>query len=300
MNNFREWLSDNLRYILLLLAILAVALLAFFGIRFLRSRSSMASDAEQETTASIAEPSEMPETTPSAAPATAEERMLDADPSQEVVALINQYYDALSKQDVAALRNTLDFLSDDDAAKLTTSVPITYSDIKTYVKPGPDASSSIAYVYYHYLEEGTTQVLPGLSSMFLTKNASGSFVIKTEQLTAQEEAYLNEAGTDPDIQALIAQVQTEFDTARTASESAQQAGGEEASEGTEETAENTAGGTSRILQDCNVRAGAGYNYNSIGVIPAGTEVTIIGERGKGWTHIQGGGFDGYVGSTFLE
>ncbi len=302
MDNFREWLSDNLRYILLLLAILAVALLAFFGIRFLRTRSSMAPDAEPETAASEAEPSQSAETLPTAAPASPEERTLDADPSEEVVALINQYYSALSAQDVAALRNTLDFLSDDDAAKLTTSVPITYSDIKAYVKPGPDASSSIAYVYYHYLEEGTDQVLPGLSSLYLTKNASGSFVIKTEQLTPQEEAYLNEAGTDPDIQALITQVQTEFDTARTAAESAQAASGEESSEGEAESSEagTGEGGTSRILQDCNVRAGAGYNYNSIGVIPAGTEVTIVGERGKGWTHIQGGGFDGYVGSTFLE
>ena len=306
MNNFREWLSDNLRYILLLLAILAVALLAFFGIRFLRTRSSMADDAEPEQTASVAQESQSEQAAPSAAPSTPEERTLDADPSEEVVALINQYYSALSNQDIASLRNTLDYLSDDDAAKLTTSVPITYSDVKAYVKPGPDASSSIAYVYYHYLEEGSQQVLPGLSSLFLTKNASGSFVIKTEQLTALEEAYLNEAGTDPDIQALISQVQTEFDTARTASETAQaQAGAEdneEASEGEGESSEaaQSEGGTSRILQDCNVRAGAGYNYNSIGVIPAGTEVTIVGERGKGWTHIQGGGFDGYVGSTFLE
>ena len=33
LDNFREWLSDNLRYILLGLAILAVLLLLFFGIK---------------------------------------------------------------------------------------------------------------------------------------------------------------------------------------------------------------------------------------------------------------------------
>ena len=31
LDNFREWLSDNLRYILLGLAILAVLLILFFG-----------------------------------------------------------------------------------------------------------------------------------------------------------------------------------------------------------------------------------------------------------------------------
>ena len=33
LDNFREWLSDNLRYILLGLAILVVLLVLFFGVR---------------------------------------------------------------------------------------------------------------------------------------------------------------------------------------------------------------------------------------------------------------------------
>ena len=35
LDNFREWLSDNLRYILLGLAILVVLVVLFFGIRAL-------------------------------------------------------------------------------------------------------------------------------------------------------------------------------------------------------------------------------------------------------------------------
>ena len=37
LDNFREWLSDNLRYILLGLAILIVLVLLFFGIKALTS-----------------------------------------------------------------------------------------------------------------------------------------------------------------------------------------------------------------------------------------------------------------------
>ena len=40
LDNFREWLSDNLRYILLGLAILAVLLLLFFGIKAITGNSS--------------------------------------------------------------------------------------------------------------------------------------------------------------------------------------------------------------------------------------------------------------------
>ena len=310
VNTFREWLSDNLRYILLLLAILCVALLGFFGIRFLRGRNAPAPQSEPEETAEISEFQSGQEGAPAVVTTGPEDRKLNEEPGIEGTSLINRYYGALSAQDVNALRETLDELSDEDAAKFVTSVPITYSDVKVYVKPGPDASSSVAYVYYHYLEEGAEKALPGLSSLFLVKNASGSYIVKTAALTAEEEAYMNAAAADADIQDLIRQVQAEYDAANTsesgaapseapASAEAPESSGESSSEEAPESGSSD-GSRSRILQDCNVRAGAGYNYNPIGVIPEGTEVTIIGERGKGWTHIQGGGFDGYVGTTFLE
>ncbi|HIX29087.1 MAG TPA: SH3 domain-containing protein, partial [Candidatus Blautia stercoravium] len=40
LDNFREWLSDNLRYILLGLAILLVLVLLFFGVKALTRGSS--------------------------------------------------------------------------------------------------------------------------------------------------------------------------------------------------------------------------------------------------------------------
>ena len=50
MDDFREWLSDNLRYILLGLAIIAVLLVLFFGIRFLTSTFGDDSKKEQKVT----------------------------------------------------------------------------------------------------------------------------------------------------------------------------------------------------------------------------------------------------------
>ena len=35
MDDFREWLSDNLRYFMLGFGILAVVLILFFGVRFI-------------------------------------------------------------------------------------------------------------------------------------------------------------------------------------------------------------------------------------------------------------------------
>ena len=50
LDNFREWLSDNLRYILLGLAILAVLLILFFGGRAIfRALNSGPAQEEQQT-----------------------------------------------------------------------------------------------------------------------------------------------------------------------------------------------------------------------------------------------------------
>ena len=40
MDDFREWLSDNLRYIMLGLGIVLVLAILFFGIRFLTNKLS--------------------------------------------------------------------------------------------------------------------------------------------------------------------------------------------------------------------------------------------------------------------
>ena len=39
MDDFREWLSDNLRYFMLGFGILAVVLILFFGVRFISSKA---------------------------------------------------------------------------------------------------------------------------------------------------------------------------------------------------------------------------------------------------------------------
>ncbi|MFR2189930.1 MAG: hypothetical protein ACLS5R_11655 [Blautia sp.] len=44
MDDFREWLSDNLRYILLGLAIIIVLVIAFFAVRFVSDRLGDSSD----------------------------------------------------------------------------------------------------------------------------------------------------------------------------------------------------------------------------------------------------------------
>lgn len=51
MDDFREWLSDNLRYFMLGFGILAVVLILFFGVRFISSKfgNQKTTEPKQET-----------------------------------------------------------------------------------------------------------------------------------------------------------------------------------------------------------------------------------------------------------
>ncbi len=49
MDDFREWLSDNLRYFMLGFGILAVVLILFFGVRFISSKFRKSENNQTET-----------------------------------------------------------------------------------------------------------------------------------------------------------------------------------------------------------------------------------------------------------
>ena len=115
MDDFREWLSDNLRYILLGLAIIAVLLVLFFGIRFLTSTFGDDSKKEQKVTEQQKDTEKEqkeekkdteddqekePEATATPAPTEEpkQENPLEKNEYPTVNALIQQYYTALAQR----------------------------------------------------------------------------------------------------------------------------------------------------------------------------------------------------------
>lgn len=76
----------------------------------------------------------------------------------------------------------------------------------------------------------------------------------------------------------------------------------ENSEATEETEEKepeeeeTISGT--LTQDLNFRSGPGYDYDVIGTVPAGAEVS--GHIEKGWLKIEYNGKTGYIGPKYVK
>ena len=96
MNQFREWLSDNLRYILLILGVLAILLGLFFGVRAIsrkvagtNTESELPAETESAETAAALTPAV---TTP---PAPASDHgTLTENADAEITDLMTKYYDA--------------------------------------------------------------------------------------------------------------------------------------------------------------------------------------------------------------
>ncbi len=325
MDTFREWLSDNLRYILLILIIALLGLFIFFGIRFVRSRIASPEPETQDASTPVYSSSQDAESNGSeAAPAEVTSSLSDQI-SDPVRSAVETYFAAAATGDTEALRSVVDTLSDADAEEFLASGTTVYSDLKMYSKPGLTEDELAMFVTYQYLNEDEGTALPGLSSFYMTGGDSPK--IKTV-LTAEEENYLTRLEDDEDVKDPISRVRTDYvnaiaraaegseEPAPAPSESSE---GETAEESTPEPAPATggnagqepqtapaqevdgfkAGSTYTITTDCNVRSGPGYDNASMGVIKAGTEVEYV-ETSGGWHHIRGGGFDGYVGGSFLR
>ena len=117
MDDFREWLSDNLRYFMLGFGMLAVVLMLFFGVRFISSKfgnqkttePKQETQQETETPTPTQEAEETPATTaePETTPAAGE---LELNAYPQVNALIEKYYAALTGKDVQSLKELVDEL----------------------------------------------------------------------------------------------------------------------------------------------------------------------------------------------
>lgn len=252
MNNFREWLSDNLRYIELILGIIAVIIGLFFGIRAIAgaisrgantgkynedsivaeaasnasltkkassgsvSTSSDASSAVSSASSAVSSaPDSSADTSSAAAEITpAADSVLAENAVPEVTELITSFYTALGNQDVAAVKTMADVLSDEEAAKIT-QARTKYSDVRVYTKPGPegDGSSYVVYACYNYLNQNQSVALPGLSQMLVRKDGTGVFKIIYSAYDQTTSDYIDSLASDADVKALVEQVQNAYKSA---------------------------------------------------------------------------------------
>lgn len=145
MDDFREWLSDNLRYFMLGGAILVIVLVLIFGVRACVGGKKGNSNKDQTTAQSNQEndpssPANDGETdekkdASSAADTDAETTMEKA--STEVTELIQSYYKAFGEKDIATLKTIEDGFTPADESQINSRDYIDGYEVQNvYAKKG--------------------------------------------------------------------------------------------------------------------------------------------------------------------
>jgi SH3-like domain-containing protein len=215
-NSFREWFSDNLRYILLIGAIFLVLAGLFFGVRAISSgigKKTVEAEAVTDSngTGASTKSTATTETGKKSAgnAVSADHGTLTENADKDVTKLVENYYAALSSQDLAKVRETTDTLPDEQAARISSS-KVTYDNIKVYSKNGPDENSRVVYVYYTYQGADQSAPVPGLSQLYVKNGTDGAWKIVYSPLPADEKDYIDSVTQDADVQALIDEVKKEY------------------------------------------------------------------------------------------
>ncbi len=222
MDNFREWLSDNLRYIMLILGVLVVLVGLFFGVRAVSARIAGKRQTESIPMDSVV--ASVPETAAenalaaaSGVSSAAEEVMaagaLAKDAVPEVTELMKAYFDAIGSQNVSGVRSLVDALPEAKAAEIS-SEKLTYSNVEVYTKPGLNPDSYVVYSSYEYAGGDNDTRLPGILQSYAEKGSDGKYRIIMSEPDAALSSYLTEVAREPDVIELVKKVKDAYTAAR--------------------------------------------------------------------------------------
>lgn len=297
LDNFREWLSDNLRYILLGLAILAVLLILFFGGRAIFRALSSGPDREEQQTE---QENDTSDETGSEDDETTDSNALQENAYPEVNTLIESFYAAWGQKNVDAMKELTDNFSSTDEDKVVNATYIeSYDNIRVYTKKGLDENSYVVFVSYDLKFQGIDTSAPGLSELYVVKDESGNWLIHNDETDQEVQECIEKTRQEEDVQELISQEEERYNQAVESSEELknylEQLG--------EET--NTAlmaddGDMLTATEDCNVRADANTSSEILGRLQAGDQVKKLENAGDGWIKVEYNGQEAYVYSDLLQ
>lgn len=306
-DDFREWLSDNLRYFMLGGGILLVVLVLFFSVRActrLRRGNSGEETAQEETTSEETVVEETVTPAPEGDSSnTAQEPVLEEN-NEEIRDLLTRFYDALGSKDVTQLRTIVDNLLPEDEARITNSNDFiekyTLGDI--YTAKGLTEDSRVVFACYDFTCTGIETPAPALAELYVVKDAEGEWKVDGSAWEDSEiTKFTQELANEKEVTDLLADVQTRNDEARASDADLAKfldGLGDEVIVSFGSKGEQTTVTMVTNVQ-CNVRAEPSTESESLGILDEGTEVTVLGDEGE-WKIVEYEGQNAYIRGDLLD
>lgn len=300
MDTIREWISDNLRYILLGVALVLVLVLAVLGVRAVTRLGSKTDKPKKEVQVQQTE-----ESTESVAEGGDAGTGALVQNDAEVLTVMTSYYSAKTNKDIETLKK-LDPSIDEELEKenLESSFVKSYTNIKTYSRNGPEEGSCVVYVYYDGEVDGISTRVPSLTQFYLKTNEEGSYYIADITGDTAAVQFVEDMKKSTEVQELINSVNSACEEAKDSDpvlkEFMSKYGNSQEESKQEESEESTQ--EQWVANDsCNVRTepDTSSDANIIGGVVPGDVVTKIGEEGD-WTKVDFNGQEAYIKSEFLS
>lgn len=304
MDNFREWLSDNLRYILLGLAVIVVIAVVVVGVRLVGSLIGGGSDDSQLET--------LPPMTETGSESESQTETISNPLQQDIPAVleaVQQYYQAISSKDIETVRNMSESFTEEDQQRIENNLVESYDNIATYSKTGPVDGSYVVYVYYEAKIPGIETATPSLISLYLETAEDGT-LYKADTNDEEVESYIQQCNEDSDVQSLMEEVNAKLEEVLEADPELASLLEEQGQPDTEIALPDSSQvdvqvNTAMVTTDeIILRADSRTDSDQLNVIPAGTTVTRVEELDNGWSRIRyddGSGqvYEGYVMTQYL-
>ena len=332
-DNIREWISDNLRYLILGLGALIVLLIIVLVVRAVTAPKTGGKSPENGQSTSSAPNTETGAKTKDSAgeenagdsPEGAQEEK--AQPGEgltqnvpDILDLMTRYYQAWEQKDLETLRAIQPSLSAEDEADIRNNDAIeSFQNITTYSAQGLTDNSYVAYVYFEVKVAGISTLAPTLTDFYLEPGDSGALIISDKFGTEERTAFMEQMRATPGVQALIRQVNSRLSQSAQADSDLEayvvslQGGSTDSSDssGTDSAENDLLPGTAGFEEgdevyattDINVRGEASADSILYGMLSKDHAATILSLADGGWCKIRyttgNTTIEGYVMTQYL-
>lgn len=298
MDNFREWLSDNLRYIILIFGIIVMLLLIFFGIRAVSGIIKGGDDVNTEQEDNTSQSGDQ-DATESVTPTETPADPLEKNAYPEINTLISTYYEALGNRDVEKLRTVVDNVNTSEESKIENSQYIDgYSNVEVYTKKGLADDTYVVFAAYNYICTGISTPVPALSQLYVIKDETSYKISQEAENDAEIQAYVSGLLEEDDVKKLISDTQAAY-TAAQESDPDLKNFLENLGSSSNQAAQTDDGQTLTANEGCYVRQEPNSDSEILGALEEGQQVTKTGVDGE-WIQIDYEGQTGYVFNSLLS
>lgn len=331
----RDYVVKHCKIIFPIVVIVVAAMTVVFALGARKEKA--AADSQQAESQSLQQDSSEAEQS-----AAIEDIPLVVNEDGELYTLLATYYNAMAEGDTETILSVCSEYSENELLRLQERAKYLeyYPTLEIYTKPGPEAGSTVAYVYYKLVFVNHAEEVPGFQAWYICTNEEGNLYINTTgELPEDVNDYIVTVSTQADVVELYNKVQVEYNEVITAHPelltymqelSAQvntsvgtvlaQENASNAGEGgnTDATENENGGDTGTDVQPSeetpvdngpqyatatttvNVRSSDSEQADKLGKVTGGSQVQVQEVIANGWTKIVFEGKDGYIKSEYLQ